>query len=189
MIPAELRVWLAQGMFEAKNFAKAEKLLTPLQAVPASMPVDGWFLLAETQMGLKKLTDAAVSVDQYLSLTEDPDQRARGFLLKARAALDLNKVAEARMAADEALQLQPEGRLNAEARFVVGEIFFKESDFDSAARSFMAIAVLTDDPDITPRALKRAAEAYRLSGKNAEADKALKEASERFPGSVGNAGT
>ena len=189
MIPAELRVWLAQGMFEAKNFAKAEKLLTPLQAVPASMPVDGWFLLAETQMGLKKLTDAAVSVDQYLSLTEDPDQRARGFLLKARAALELNKVAEARMAADEALQLQPEGRLNAEARFVVGEIFLKESDFDSAARSFMAIAVLTDDPDITPRALKRAAEAYRLSGKNAEADKALKESSERFPGSVGNAGT
>jgi TolA-binding protein len=175
-------------MFESKDFTKAEKLLTPLVAIPASMPVDGWILLAETQMGLNKMAEAGTSVDQYLSLTEDPDPRARGLLLKARAALELNKFAVARMAADEALQLQPEGRLNTEARFVVGEIFFKESDFDSAARSFMAVAVLTDDPAITPRALKKAAEAYRRSGKAAEADKALKEAAERFPASLMNSG-
>ncbi len=188
LIPPELRVWLAQGMFESKDFIKAEKHLAPLVAIPASMPVDGWILLAETQMALNKMAEAGTSVDQYLSMTEDPDARARGLLLKARAALGLNKVAEARLAADEALQLQPEGRLNSEARYVVGEIFFKESDFDSAARSFMAVAVLTEDPDITPRALKKAAEAYRLSGKDAEADKALKEVGERFPGSLMNSG-
>jgi lipopolysaccharide biosynthesis regulator YciM len=53
----------------------------------------------------------------------------------------------------------------------------------------MAVSVLTDDPELTPRAFKRAAEAYRRSGKNAEADKALKDASERYPGSVVNFGT
>ena len=47
---------------------------------------------------------------------------------------------------------------------------------------------LTDDPEITPRALKKAAEAYRRSGKAAEADKALKEAAERFPVSLMNSG-
>ena len=189
MIPAELRVWLAQGMFEAKNFAKAENLLTPLAASPASMPVEGWLLLADTQRALNKMPEARTSVDKYLSLTEDPDARARGLLLKSHVALALEKIDEARMAADEALQLQPEGRLNSEARLVAGEIFFKEADFESAARSFMAVSVLTDDPDLTPRAFKRAAEAYRRSGKNAEADNALKEASERYPGSVVNSGT
>ncbi len=188
IIPAELRVWLAQGMVEAKNFPKAENLLAPLVANPSSMPVEGWIMLADTQVALNKIPEARTSVDKYLSLTADPEARARGLLLKSRVALALDRSDEARVAADEALQLQPEGRLNSEARLVAGEIFFKESDFESAARSFMAVSVLTDDPDLTPRALKRAAEAYRRSGKNAEADNALKEASERYPGSVVNSG-
>jgi tetratricopeptide (TPR) repeat protein len=189
MIPAEIRVWLAQGMIEAKKFTKAENLLTPLAASPASMPVEGWLLLADTQRALNKMPEARTSVDKYLSLTADPEERARALLLKARVALALDNINEARMAADEALQLQPEGHLNSETRLVAGEIFFKEADFESAARSFMAVSVLTDDPDLTPLAFKRAAEAYRRSGKNAEADKALKEASERYPGSVVNSGT
>jgi TolA-binding protein len=103
--------------------------------------------------------------------------------------LGLNRTAAARQSADQALFLQPEGRLNAEARFVSGEIYFSEADYESAARAFMSLAVLTDDPEITPRALKRGAESYRRAEKDSEADNALKELGQRFPASALNTGS
>ena len=59
-----------------------------------------------------------------------------------------------------------------------------EQDYESAARAFMAVSILLDDPKLTPKALRRAADAYRRAFKDAEADKAMKELLERFPGSA-----
>jgi TolA-binding protein len=53
----------------------------------------------------------------------------------------------------------------------------------------MAVSILADDPKVTPRALRRAADSYRRAFKDDEADKALKELSERFPGANQSAGT
>jgi hypothetical protein len=89
--------------------------------------------------------------------------------------------AEARTAVDQALHHQPEGRWNAEARLLSGDIHLSSNDPASAARAYMAVAVLTDDPVLTPEALRRAIAAYQSAGNATEAEKARTELAERFP--------
>jgi TolA-binding protein len=87
---------------------------------------------------------------------------------------------------EQALFLQPEGRLNSEARLASGAIYFEEGDFDSAARAFLSVSVLSDDPVLAREGLTRAAECYRQSGNTEEAEKVLKELAERFPAAARN---
>lgn len=183
-IPAEVVIWLAQGHLEDKKFAKAEKLLLPLVQNPASVPPDVWILISETKLALAKPEEASQAADKAIASTQNPQAQARAHIAKAYAEIALKRPATARQAVDQALFLQPEGKLNAEARLASGEVFFLEQDYESAARAFMAVSILVDDPKVAPKALRRAAEAYRRAFKDAEADKAMKELSERFPGSA-----
>jgi TolA-binding protein len=119
-----------------------------------------------------------------LAAVTEPPAQARGHLAKAKAEAGLQRFPAARQAVEQALFLQPEGRLNSEARIASGEIFFAEGDYDSAARAFLSVSVLSDDDEIARQALTRAAEAYKSAGNDAEAEKTLKELAERFPGSA-----
>jgi TolA-binding protein len=139
-------------------------------------------------MALAKHEEAAQAADKALMASNrSPADQARAYLAKANAEIALRHPAPARQAIDQALILQPEGMLNAQARLASGEVFFLEQDYESAARAFMAVSILVDDPKLTPKALRRAAGAYRRAFKDSEADKALSELSQRFPGSASTA--
>jgi tetratricopeptide (TPR) repeat protein len=183
-IPAEIAVWLAQGHLDDKKFSKAEKLLTPLLQNPDAVSSDAWILISETKLALAKYDEASQAADKAITSTQNPQAQARAYLSKASSEIALKRAASARPAVDQALFLQPEGKLNAEARLASGEIFFLEQDYESAARAFMTVSILVDDPNLTPKALRRAADAYRRAFKDAEADKAMKELAERFPSSA-----
>ena len=137
--------------------------------------------LAEAQIQLGKTREAAPVVTQYLETAREPYSRARGLQAKAAVSLGKKDFDEAAKLCDESLLLQPEGRLNAEGRLLSGEISFARGDYDGAARAFMTVAVLYDDSSVTPRALQRAADAYRKANNELEADKALQELQQRFP--------
>ena len=49
----------------------------------------------------------------------------------------------------------------------------------------MGVALLYDDPAITPRALQKAAVAYQRAGKTDEADRAARQLHERYPNYAG----
>lgn len=180
-IPPEITLWLAMGMIEAGKYAKAEALLLPLTHNPAAMPPEAWINLAEIQNRLEKFRDARTAANKFLESARDPATRARGLLANARSELGLKNFTEAGRLIEEALLLQPEGRLNSEARLASGDLLLAQSDFDGAARAYMTLSVLTDDPAITPRALQLAAEAYRRANNKFEAEKALTELHQRFP--------
>ena len=84
--------------------------------------------------------------------------------------------------ADEAMLLQPEGSINAEARILSGDLLLTRQDYTGAAKAYMTAGVLCEDPVLTPKALSRAANAYRQAGNLSEAQKALEELHKRFPG-------
>jgi tetratricopeptide repeat protein len=58
---------------------------------------------------------------------------------------------EAQKIAEEIMTLQPEGRVNAEARLLAGEVQLERGNFDNAGKAFKGVALLYDDPAITPR--------------------------------------
>ncbi|MFZ4597754.1 MAG: tetratricopeptide repeat protein [Terrimicrobiaceae bacterium] len=180
-LPAEISLWLAAKFFDEGNFARAEALLAPLVANPAAVPPDAWIQLAESRIQLAKFQDARLPVEKYLESARDPASRARGLLVKARIEAAGKNFEAATALVDEALLLQPEGRLNAEARMASGDLLISKSDYDGAARAFMTVSLLIDDPAITPRALQKAADAYRRAKNPFEAERALTELRERFP--------
>ena len=49
----------------------------------------------------------------------------------------------------------------------------------------MSVALLYDDPEITPRALQKAVAAYQRAGKTAEADKVARQLREKYPNYAG----
>ncbi len=63
------------------------------------------------------------------------------------------------------MTLQPEGRVNAQARLLAGDVEVERQQFEEAGKAFMSVALLYDDPEITPQALAKAAKAYQKAGK------------------------
>ena len=182
-LPAEVLLWMADGYAEAGAHEKVEETLKPLLENGAALPSQGWLLLTKSRNELGAYNEAADAATRYLAGVDDPPSQARGYLARAEALLGIRRLEEARRDIDQALFLQPEGGLNAEGRLLSGEAFFAAGDYDSAARSFMAVSVLTDDPEVTPQALRRAADAYARMFNDEEARKALEELRQRFPSS------
>jgi TolA-binding protein len=82
---------------------------------------------------------------------------------------------------DQALTLQPEGKLNGEGVIAAGDILTAQGQFEQAAKTYASVAALLDDEEVTPRALEKAVEAYRKAGKEAEAKKTLNLLQSRYP--------
>lgn len=180
-LPSEISLWLASKSVDDGDYAKAESLLLPLTANPAALPPDAWIQLAECQIRLGKFRDARGPAEKFLESARDPATRSRALLARAKIQLGLKQFAAASADVEEALLLQPEGRLNAEGRLVQGDILLAQSDFGSAARAYMTVSVLLDDPGITPRALQKAADAYKRANNPFESEKALAELRQRYP--------
>jgi TolA-binding protein len=124
---------------------------------------------------------AAGHIATYMATARDPISRSRGIQAQARISLAAKRYEEARTQTEESLLLQPEGKLNAEGRLLLGDILAASGDQAEAAKAFLTVAVLYDDPQVTPKALMKAAEAYRKAGNTFEAEKALKELQQRYP--------
>ena len=62
---------------------------------------------------------------------------------------------------------------------------FERQRFEDAGKAYAGVALLYDDPAITPRALDKAADAYRRAGKTEEADHVAKQLRDRYPNYAG----
>jgi len=180
-LPAEITLWLASHLVDEGNYAKAEALLLPLAANPAALTPDAWINLGESEIRLGKFKEARGPVDKFLATARDPATRARGLMASAQIHLGMKNPAEAGTVVEEVLLLQPEGRLNAEARILQGDILLAQGNADAAARAYMTVAVLLEDPTITPRALQKAADAYGRTNNRFEAEKALAQLRQKYP--------
>lgn len=183
LIPPEVGRWLGMKSMEAGEAAKAERFLAPLvgQGLPGAKDLDIQSTLAAALVAQGKFREAAAPASEALKLAKDPASRAKALLVSASIQKSLKNLREASSLAEEALLLQPEGPVNAEGRILSGDIMMSKQDFTGAAKAYMTVAVLNDDPEITPKALARAADAYRRAGLTDEARKALDELSQRFP--------
>ncbi len=180
-LPAEITLWLASRLVDEGNYAKAEALLLPLASNPAALTPAAWINLGESEIRLGKFKDARGPIDKFLDSARDPATRARGLMASAQIHLGLKNPSAASPIIEEALLLQPEGRLNAEARLLQGDILLAQGNTDAAARAYMTVAVLLDDPAITPRALQKAADAYQRGNNRFEAEKALAQLRQKYP--------
>lgn len=179
--PAEVRQWLGKSAHEAGDYDTAIAFLGPLAAADDA-PDDVRLALAQAQLGAGKPDDARKTLEKLLARTHESKAKARVQLLMADALLGMKDGTKAKAHAEEALRLQPEGRLNAEARLANGRALFAQDRFDDAARAFMSVALLYDEKDLTPQALVLAEQAYRKASNEPDAQRAREERERRYPG-------
>src|SRR5881275_988189 len=186
-VPPEVLEWLGIGYYNEKNFQAAEKYLSALRKIdnPGSVKPDFLFYLGDTATKLKNLPEAEDAFGKYLQTAKDPAGKAKVLLALGSVKISAHKPDEAQKIAEEIMALQPEGRVNAEARLLAGEVQLERGNFDDAGKAFKGVALLYDDPAITPRALDKAALAFRQAGNSQEADRLSRELRERYPNYAG----
>ena len=139
--PAEVREWLGLSSLEAGDYATAIEFLAPL-AANKDASTDLRMSLAQAQLGAGEFEPARKTLDQLLPKVHEPKAKARAHLLLAESLIGLKDGEGAKAQAEEAQRLQPEGRLNAEARLANGRALLAQDKFDEAARAAGMACVL-----------------------------------------------
>ncbi|MBV9491452.1 MAG: tetratricopeptide repeat protein [Verrucomicrobia bacterium] len=176
--------WVGAQFYTAKNFAGTAKYLGLLAKSDEERPkIDPatWLMLGRAETEQKQFSDAIEALTAYLQSATEPADRAQAFLALGRAQLGAVQPDAAMKSAEQALSLQPEGRLNAEARMLIGDINAAKGDYNNAARSYLSVAVLYEDPEVTPHALEAAYQAFQKAGNQDQASKTLSELKNRYP--------
>ncbi len=186
-IPAEILEWLGIECYNEKNYPAAGKYLTALSGSDnlGSVKPDFWFYLGDANLKLKNFSGAETAYEKYLETASDPAGKAKVLLALGEVKISVHKPADAQKIAEQIMSLQPEGRVNAEARLLAGDVELERQRFDEAGKAFMGVALLYDDPAITPRALQKAALAYQKAGKAEEAEQATRQLHEKYPNYTG----
>jgi tetratricopeptide (TPR) repeat protein len=179
-VQAEVLRYLGTSYLTAKDYPNAVKYLVQLSTRDEVTP-DDWFNLGKAQLGENKYPDAVASINKYLSAQSDPVSQGKGLLVLGRAQLESGKLDDAQASADKACSLQPEGLPNAQGRLLSGDIQLQRGDSDAAAKIFLSIAVIIDDPQVTPVALKKAYDCLMREGKSDEAAKVLNQLQTKYP--------
>ncbi len=186
-VPAEVLEWLGIEYYNDKNYLMAEKYLGVLARTenPAGIKPDFWFYLGDVAGKLKHYDEAENAYSRYLQNSTDAAGKAKVLLALGATKIAAHKPDDAEKIASEIMTLQPEGKVNAEARLLEGDVQFERQRFDDAGKAYAGVALLYDDPAITPRALDKAADAYRRAGKTDEADHVAKQLRDRYPNYAG----
>jgi TolA-binding protein len=186
-VPPEVLEWLGIEYYKEKNYEAAEKYLSALGKIDnrGSIKPDFLFYLGDAAAKLKNLPESEEAFGKYLQVAKDPAGKAKVLLALGAVKIGVHKPDDAQKIAEEIMTLQPEGRVNAEARLLAGDVQLERGNFDDAGKAFMGVALLYDDPAITPRALDKASSAYQRAGKTAEADRLARELHERYPNYAG----
>src|SRR5216117_4289575 len=186
-VPPEVLEWLGIDYYNEKNFQASEKYLGALRKIenPCSVKPDFLFYLGDAATKLKNSAEAEDAFAKYLQTSKDPAGKAKVLLALGAVKISAHKPDEAQKIAEEIMTLQPEGRVNAEARLLAGEVQLERGNFDDAGKAFKGVALLYDDPAITPRALDKAVLAYRQAGNTEEADRVAKQLRDKYPDYAG----
>ena len=182
-IPLQVLEYLGRKLAASRDYEGGEYFLTALSQGkdPTETTASVWKLLADCRMELKNHEGVINACDNFLVQTERPSKRASAYLQRGLAQFFLNRFEEAKTSAQESLRSQKEGRTNAEARLLLGDIAAENGNLADAARDYLVVSQIFYDPDVTPKALAKAADAYRSLGKHDKAEQLQQELRSKFP--------
>lgn len=173
---------LANGKHDAA--VRVSRMLIKEDAAPRWVQT-GWCLVGRAEMnrGAEAAADAfrkALAVDVETAFA-------------AEAALYLGDLAATDGSADEARRYyeRAAAMASADAQLSVrahayaglGRVALGAEDMADAARYFMSVAILYDDPELVPECLGGAVEAFKALGQDPDAREAAQELRERYPDS------
>jgi TolA-binding protein len=182
-LPAALFYWLGDTARKAGKWDDAETDYTRVTQHPEAgdLLAGAWWQLGEVESHQKQWTNAVASYEKYRQLKPEAKDATTVLLALGRAQLGAQNFDAAKKLGDQALLQEPEGPRSAAARMLLGETAFATQNFPEAARMFATLAVLFDDPAITPQAISRAGDAFEKSGDAKSAAEWRQKLKDKYP--------
>ena len=173
-IPIDILGWLGSEYFDRSDHTRAGKYL--VRAVdwkePAKTRVYLWDRLGRSHLQNAQYQEALKVFDIYLEqVKEEPALRAKALLNKGTALRKLKKFAAADDCAKEVLRLEKEGRINAFAWLLLGDVAMARKEYEEAQKCYIMPARMFRDQQVTPIAMDRLATAFDQLGKQGDAEK------------------
>lgn len=180
--------WLIRRRFDQEAYAGAQSAAEALAAHSGQAPWRqiAWYWAGACRAALGREDEAIAAYEKAVAEEAQTREGAEAQLLLAGLELKAGRharAAERFAAAAEAAAGEDSMDLRVRAYFGLGEAAEAAGEFDKAARHFMSVAVLFDDPEWTPHALFRAGGLFGKAGQAAERDAAWRELRERYPAS------
>ncbi len=182
-LPAAVFYWLAEGAQKAGKWNVAETYYSRVtrHSDPDDLLAGAWWQLGEVEGRRKEWSAAVASYEKYRQLKPEAKDATTVLLALGRAELGAQDFDAAKKLGDQALLQEPEGPPSAAARMLLGETAFATQNYPEAARMFATLAVLFDDPKITPQAISRAADAFDRAGDAKSAADWRQKLQEKYP--------
>jgi TolA-binding protein len=183
-LPAALYYWLAEEARKDGDDTQAESFYTRVtqHPDPGDLLAGAWWQLGQVQSQRKEWPAAAASYEKYRQLKPDTKDATAVLLALGRAQLGAGNTDAAKALGQQALLQEPEGPNSAAARMLLAETALAARSYAEAARMFATLAVLFDDPKITPQAMARAADAFSAAGDAASAAEWQQKLAAKYPG-------
>jgi len=188
-IPDQLLLWVGHHCLEQLRFDEALESFRPLfeRAAQPAMKQGAALGLAYAEIGMAQYDLARGHLVQAVEIEARNQPGVEGNLALGDLYLRQLDQADAaaacyRSALEAAASEWP--RLAARARLGLGRAALAAGNPAEAARQYLAVAVLYDDPELTPQALLDAGKAFLQAGDEPHAREAFGELRERFPDSA-----
>jgi len=196
-VPPNILKWLGLKLYSGDDFKGAARFLelavTP-DAPENTEPVV-WSFLGMAQLQVRQFDASIQATENFLKSNPDTASTARAQLTKGRALLGKGSFDEADTVAQEALQVVKDGKLQAELLILQGDIYAAQGDklsaegqqaaavekWIAAAAKYAVPSQFYEDPDITPDALHKAAQALQKAGDEAQSKQMLQQLQQRYP--------
>lgn len=175
--------WLIRHLLDQADYVSLDRIL---EALPSRFPEkdlkhETLFFKAESSMGKKDYAKAAEYYLEAIKVKPEGAYAAHSYLGLGVAQSALGDDVTAEKNLNEVLKYDSELKVALRARFELANLRLKTGDLDGAAKAFMLVAVLFDDPKYTPTALYKAGECFRSVQKLDESEKAFMELKNRYP--------
>jgi len=182
-LPAALFYWLAETARKADKWDEAETYYSRVTQHPdaGDLLAGAWWQLGEVESHRKEWSAAVAGYEKYRQLKPDAKDATTVLLALGRAELGAQDFDAAKKLGEQALLQEPEGPRSAAARMLLGETAFATQSYPEAARMFATLAVLFDDPTITPQAISRAADAFEKAGDAKSAAEWRQKLKDKYP--------
>ncbi len=182
-VPEQALSWAGMQAFNSEEYQRAERYLKFVAnpEEPRETPKEIWRYLAKAQLETGSFKDALNAVNNVLEVEDNPAWKADGLLDKGRALLELNRLTEAREAADEGLSMVPSGRTLAGLRMLSGDLHALASELEKAGAQYLILLEFHADQDLRPKALYRLTQVLEKQGKPEEAKKYYNQLASDFP--------
>lgn len=165
-LPKPVYAWLGSKLAAGGTYEEAWKYL--VLAVDSRKPTETkdvvWKAYTKTAEALGKYQEALTATSYLIPREKSAYLRAILIHRKAKAHLGLRDFAKASQAATEALELKPQGELNAEIRLTLGDIERIQGHTDEALSHYVVVAELIGKGSTKETALRRAIDAFEVKG-------------------------